>query len=205
MLKNFRWTRALVSLIVGSIIILTVGIPLAINYGVLAYLSFSGVVAALLAVYVATRSLQLTRETQRPFLNVGDISVVWSDKDDQTGNVNYIITHINNTGVFPADKVNIEFKIWPDGVDGQKKILKVREEIPSILFPGEELNNLMFEEGTSEKLIIKRKGKIQLQIQIQYCNKLLDKKHKTIRSYIVQYAPTAYEPPIPNPKEDYWD
>ena len=155
---------------------------------------------------VASKSLELTRATQRPFLNVLGITVIWSRNDGSPTPVNYFVIHISNTGIFPANQVSVVLNVSKTDSDNQKHLFVVEREIPSICFPNEEIVNLIFREAEEkEKLTVALQGKLKVQIEISYQNKLTQKIHKTIRSYLVQYFPTAQSEPIPLREEDYWD
>ena len=156
---------------------------------------------------VASKSLELSRATTRPFLNVvGGISVIWSRNDGSPTPVNYFVIHIGNTGIFPADHVSVVLNVSKTNSDNQKHLFVVEREIPSICFPGEEIINLIFREAEEkEKLTVALKGKLKVQIEISYQNKLTQRIHKTNRSYLVQYFPAATSGPISIKEEDYWD
>jgi len=163
-------------------------------------------IVALWALKITGNSLELTRATQRPFLNVLGITVVWSRNDGSPTPVNYFVIHISNTGIFPANQVSVVLNVSKTDSDNQKHLFVVEREIPSICFPGEEIVNLTFREAEEKgKLTVALQGKLKVQIEISYQNKLTQKIHKTIRPYLVQYFPTAQSEPIPLPEEDYWD
>jgi len=152
------------------------------------------------------KSLELTRATQRPFLNVLGISVIWSRNDGSPTPVNYFVIHISNTGIFPATQVSVVLNVSKTDSDNQRHLFVVEREIPSICFPSEEIVNLIFrEEEKKKKLTVNLQGKMKVQVEISYQNKLTQKIHKTIRSYLVQYFPTAQSEPTPLRKEDFWD
>lgn len=176
------------------------------------FLCFSLIIATAAAVNlaiaatVASRSLRITKSTQRPFLNVCGISVIWSRNDGSPTPVNYFVIHISNTGIFPADQVSIVLNVSKPDSDNQKHLFVVEREIPSICFPGEEIINLIFREAEEkEKLTVALKGKLKVQIEVSYQNKLTQEIHKTIRSYLTQYFPTAQREPTPLRQEDFWD
>ena len=65
--------------------------------------------------------------------------------------------------------------------------------------------DLLFQDGSGRKLIVELKGKLKVQIDIEYKNKLTGEVYKTNRSYQVQYNPIASSTPIPIPIECDWD
>ena len=155
---------------------------------------------------VASKSLELSRATTRPFLNVVGISVIWSRNDGSPTPVNYFVIHIGNTGIFPADHVSVILNVSKTNNDNQKHLFVVEGEIPSICFPGEEINNLIFRETKEEEqLTVAKLDKLKVMIEISYQNKLTYQFHKTIRSYLAQYFPTAQRAPTPLREGDYWD
>ncbi len=110
---------------------------------------------------------------------------------------------INNTGTFPADEISINFNISNSKIT---KHLESRIRAPSICFPNGEISNLFFEEAqTKGKLVVDVGDKLEARIEISYQNKLTKKHHKTIRSYSVEYNPTARHEPIPLSEKDDWD
>jgi len=150
-------------------------------------------------------SLELTRNTQRPFLNVSRCAPVWSKNDNGQTTVNYFVVDITNTGIFPADKISVLFNICEAG-GSQKRLLTTTNHITSICFPNDVMQNLIFKEPDDEnKLRVQPGDKIKVQIEISYKNKLTNKPHKTIRSYLAQDVPLENEKIIPLPEEDYWD
>lgn len=156
---------------------------------------------------VASKSLQLSRATTRPFLNIlGGVTVIWSRNDGSPTPVNYFVIHIGNTGIFPADHVSVVLNVSKTNSDNQKHLFVVEGEIPSICFPGEEINNLIFREAKEkEQLTVDKQDKLKVIIEISYQNKLTHQFHKTIRSYLVQYLPTAQSAPTPLRRDDDWD
>lgn len=155
---------------------------------------------------VASKSLELSRATTRPFLNVVGISVIWARNDGSPTPVNYFVIHIGNTGIFPADHVSVVLNVSKTNSDNQKHLFVVEGEIPSICFPGEEINNLIFRETKEkEQLSVANQDKLKVIIKISYQNKLTHQFHKTIRSYLAQYFPTAQRAPTPLRKDDFWD
>ena len=156
---------------------------------------------------IASKSLELSRATTRPFLNVvGGISVIWSRNDGSPTPVNYFVIHVGNTGIFPADHVSVVLNVSKTNSDNQKHLFVVEGEIPSICFPGEGINNLIFRETKEkEQLTLANQDKLKVIIEISYQNKLTHQFHKTIRSYLAQYVPTAQRAPTPLRRDDFWD
>jgi len=163
-------------------------------------------IVALGSLKITGNSLELTRATQRPFLNVLGITVIWSRNDGSPTPVNYFVIHISNKGIFPANQVSVVLNVSKTDSDNQTHIFVVDREIPSICFPSEDIINLIFREAEEkEKLTVALKGKLKVQIEISYQNKLTQRIHKTNRSYLVQYFPTAQSEPTPLREEDFWD
>lgn len=164
--------------------------------------AFNAVTASL----IASKSLELSRATTRPFLNVVGISVIWSRNDGSPTPVNYFVIHIGNTGIFPADHVSVVLNVSKTNSDNQKHLFVVEGEIPSICFPGEEINNLIFRETKEpEQLSVANQDKLKVIIEISYQNKLMHQFHKIIRSYLAQYFPTGQRAPTPLRRDDFWD
>lgn len=170
------------------------------------------VLSIIVATYFASRSLstasrafQLTRASQRPFLNISRIYAQFDGDGIHPSPIRYFIIGVGNTGNFPADQVSISFDIWKVG-DSDKHKFNLQEKDTTIYFPNEGNPNLHFLEADIEnKLIINVGEKLQVRIEIDYYNKLAQRKHKTIRSYQAEYNKEASYDPIPIPEEDYWD
>ena len=56
---------------------------------------------------ITNRGLELTRATQRPFLNSSEPTAIFSQSGSDEGQLQYILFQIANTGVFPADGVTV--------------------------------------------------------------------------------------------------
>jgi len=151
-------------------------------------------------------SLELTRATTRPFLNVDQFGVNWSRNDGQPTSVEEFIFGLCNMGSFPADQVSVLMKVSKNNMDNQQHLLLDSEEIPTICFPSDEIHNRHFRKvDEKEKLEVELEGELKVRIEIEYKNKLTQQTHKTNRSYLVLYNPTARCDPTKLPKEDYWD
>ncbi len=170
------------------------------------FFTFIIAIVALVSLKITRDSLELTRATTRPFLNVFRIGLDWSRNDGTPTPVNYFVIQIRNEGISPANQVSVGLSVSKTDRDNQKHLFMVEGETPSICFPSEEIQNLMFREAAeNEKLTVTLNGKLKVQIEINYQNKLTQKIHKTMRSYLVQYSPTATSEPTPIVAEDYWD
>ncbi len=161
------------------------------------------ILIALVAALNAMLASSLASEVQRPFLNVFRIHVNWSKHDKQPTNVNSFIIGVINTGVFPADRINILFTAGNDVKKKRKFIMDGK--IAQILFPNQDEPNLTFKEDGDDRLIVNYGEKLPVEIEIRYRNKLTNKIHKTIRSYQAQYDPPVNSEPMPLPEGDYWD
>ncbi len=202
--RNWLWITIIGVAVISFLVYLGWKHGIAISFAVLAI-----VVATFFAsrsLKITGNSLELTRATQRPFLNAPGITVIWSRNDGSPTPVNYFVIQISNTGIFPANQVSVVLNVSETDSDSQKHLFMVEREIPSICFPNEEIVNLIFREAEEKgKLTVALQGKLKVQIEISYQNKLTQKIHKTIRSYLVQYFPTAQSEPTPLREEDYWD
>lgn len=204
MRNNFHWKRGLASFFIGSGVVLGGGIPLAIKYGFLAFLSFSGVVAALLAVYVATRSLQLTRETQRPFLttvNEPEEPVVIGEKDHPR-----VLLNIKNTGNLPADRISVLCVLYT--ADNKETGMRLRHAVtalePPIYFPGVTIGHTFYMENKQFQDC--QKGRFTIRILIKYDNKIANKICSTQRSFKYEALTKTPQTPINSThRDDWWD
>ena len=177
------------------------------------------------SVLIARRSLEKTEEaleltwnTTRPFLNVLEpvhASVVWATiKDPHQSDIKTIpsgescigniTVAICNTGVFPADEVAVDCAVSRNKKNAKKHDLILDKANPSVYFPGGEITHVFRETPGRQKLALKRSDVLRTLITISYKNKLTQKKHKTVRSYLLKCDPTA-QSIIPFPEEDYWD
>ncbi len=135
--RNFSWKRALVSLAFGSALILGGGIPLAISHGMIAFLAYSSIVVALYAIFVSMKSLQLTRETQRPFVTVTNTDVKLMGKSKEKTSPAIWLT-IRNTGSLPAEKIYMRSNFVEAIGDSNQKVLHSEERRSGLLFPMQE-------------------------------------------------------------------
>jgi len=114
--KRFRSVnlkRLLVSFGISGLVILGGGIPLIISYGVIAFLSYSAIVVALLATYVSIRSLKLTRKMIRPFLSAaGEIYIDIGETEEKLE----LMFCVRNSGALPASEVH-----WDIDFFGEKE------------------------------------------------------------------------------------
>jgi len=154
---------------------------------------------------MTSQSLELTRATQRPFLNLSRIDVVWRENAIHDSHLQYFIIDINNTGSLPADNVSLRCIVWKTR-SKVKHVLDSEVSNASICFPNEEIQNLRFSDTNQKKrLVAKVGGKIQVRIEIDYDDKSTNTAHKTVRSYLTEYNPTARHEPTPIPHIDHWD
>ena len=165
-----------------------------------------------IATFFASRSLkrssdalELTRATQRPFLNISRISLYWSGDGIHPAPLNYIYIGIQNTGSFPADQVSFVFNTWKSR-SKRKHLLQMEAADTSIYFPDVDNPNILFRDVSGGNRLTANLGdKVRVKIEISYYNKLTKIKHNTVRSFLTEYNATAHHDPIPIPKEDYWD
>jgi len=201
--SNFNWKKALISTLIPAVLILGVGLPFFAPHGFVAFLSWSSIVIVLFAIWISIQSLNMARDTQRPFLNVLE-TVHYSL---YPASIQKIAFSICNKGVFPAEEVLVHCDVCHNKENAENHSLSLEKEIPSIYFPNEEIKHI-FEEKKDDKnqLEIKSGNELRVQITISYKNKLTQKKHKTVRSYLMRCNPPEEKAIlIPLPKGDYWD
>jgi len=163
-------------------------------------------IVALSSLKMTRDSLELSRATQRPFMNVTGISVILSKNDGSPTSVKYLVVHISNQGIFPADQISVVLNVSKINSNNQNHLFVVQGEIPSICFPGKDISNLIFKETEEkEKLTVAAQGKLKVKIEINYKNKLTQKSHRTTQSYSTQYLLSITREPTPLSEEDYWD
>jgi len=144
------------------------------------------IIASIAAVFagisalIANRSLELTRNTQRPFLNVlGPVKYLTYLK-----NIRWIKFLICNEGVFPAEQVSVRCDVFKNEDNAKNLSLELKKEIPSIFFPDEKLELMLEEKSETEQ---KSGEELHVLITISYKNKLSNTKHKTVRSYLMEF------------------
>ena len=202
---HINWKKAIISLLIGTVLVAVGGIPAALAVGFFGFLSWAAIVVALYGGWIAVSSLQLTRATQRPFLNVSRINALFHGDGVNPSPVRYFMIGIENMGNYPADQVVVTCNMWKIGDSEKHKLILQGKETP-IYFPNEGNPNLMFAEvDDGNRLIVSVGEKLRVYIEIDYRNKLTDTQHKTIRSYSTEYNLTATHEPIPIPEEDYWE
>lgn len=151
---------------------------------------------------VASKSLELTRATQRPFLNVeSDVTCYMYPKS-----IGRIIVGINNKGNFPADEVSASCemrRIKRSAVDNFSiPFQDGKEYYPSYCFPDDDIQ-YFFEKGGIQ---MEHEDKLEVYITIKYKNKLTEEKHKTIRAFSMIFTPGDRNEILPPyPQGDYWD
>ncbi|MCK4274677.1 MAG: hypothetical protein KAW90_07260 [Dehalococcoidales bacterium] len=160
-------------------------------------------IAALWSLKTTRHSLELTRTTQRPFLNVeGDVTCKIYPKS-----IGRVIARINNKGVFPADEVSTCCEVRriknSNAVDRfSLPFENEKEYYPSYCFPGDHIQYFFEKAGIETEI----GDKLEVYITIKYRNKLTKEKYKTIRAYLMTYSPGDRNEILPPyPQGDYWD
>ncbi|MBI2329699.1 MAG: hypothetical protein HYU85_08750 [Chloroflexi bacterium] len=128
---------------------------------------------------IANHSLEVTRNTQRPFLNV--IEPVRYQTYEHA--IYYIRFSVCNKGIFPADAVSVRCDVFKNEGNVKRLSLELENKVPSIYFP-EEKSELDFRDNSDAK---QKSGELHVLITISYKNKLSNTKHKTVRSYLMEF------------------
>ncbi len=168
------------------------------------YIASATAVIAGLGLILTNKSLILTRETTRPFLNV-DMNIPGGASIDRRI-VNLVIT---NTGNLPADHVVVDCH-WYSLINDIVEDWPVQLEKPcqSIIFPSDKAEPTYIIEEQSEvaKLYNIENG---AKITISYRNKLTGSRHTTRRTFRIVIASISsainMPQPISVPSEDFWD
>lgn len=192
---------------------ITAALVLLALHGIVELLALVSLLVAILAVSITgqalaytRQSLELTRATQRPFLNVSRIADRWKGIHGQAGTFSHLIVTINNTGNLPADEISILCNMSKDNEGEQKQTLVTAKKNPSLCFANQYMTDMYFwVSNAKEKLTVNYGEGFKVRITVEYRNKITQTSHKTIRSYLVRYTPTAEEEPMPLPEQDYWD
>lgn len=146
------------------------------------------VVVGLVAIFslkLTRDSLELTRATIRPFVNVlGNVSIhTYSKSIGDTIQVRSVI----NSGVFPADEIRCSCRVLLDTHrDGMQ--FSADEALPSVLFPNQTLD-IKFKRNAKDtaELCIDKGGTILVEISITYRNKLTNDELLTFRQYKMDF------------------
>lgn len=159
-------------------------------------------VSSILASMSAQESLQLTRASQRPFLNVM-LTLARDFNRDRA----YLYAEIENTGDFPADgaAVKCEWYIQSNGINETQQ-LREEKEVPSTIFPGVKTGpTFLVEEAQVDKI---GAPDSRVRVSVSYSNKLTHGLHETRRTFRFVYAVghTTFHQiqAVPIAKEDYW-
>jgi len=168
--------RALFGVLIVGGLIGGAGIKLVAPHGIVAFLSFSSIIVVLYAIFISMQSLQLARDTQRPFLNVmGTVRyALYEYSDEGKSSIQAIKFSISNEGAFPADEVSISCNVCKERGNDDWHLLSLSREnaIPSICFPHQEIK-CRFEEKPDDKeaLRIEPSDKLRVLITINYKQK----------------------------------
>lgn len=183
--NSVNWKRALVSLAIGSALILGGGIPLAISHGMIAFLAYSSIVVALYAIFVSMKSLELTRESQRPFLSSHGAISVSSTPDTVT-----LTFNIQNSGSIPGSNVHTDIDFFDEDEDvtednvSNKYPPPDRQSSHSLMMPNDihyekyilDLNN----KSDLELWENMKEGKVKFRLHIMY--ESFGRKHVTLQT-----------------------
>ena len=204
--RNFNWIKALISVLIFAGLVLGVGLPIFAPLGIEAFLSWASIVVVIFAIWISIQSLNLTRETQRPFLTIigePDEPEMIGEKDNPR-----IVLNIKNTGSLPADRVSILCVLYTSiNIDKDIGILLKHSHAdlaPPIYFPGVNVEHIFHLDPENFKECQKRKYTIR--VLIKYENKVLKRLCNTQRSFI--YDPLTTTPQSPKNsthRDDWWD
>jgi len=148
------------------------------------------------------KGLELTRASQRPFLNV-----MLTLARDFNRNRAYLYAEIENTGDIPADGTTIKCE-WYIQSSGQIETQQLGEEkeLPSVIFPGVKAGPTYLVEEEQVDRIGTPDSRVS--ISVSYSNKLTNKLHETRRTFRFVYAVghTTFHQiqAVPVSSEDYW-
>jgi len=159
---------------------------------------FAGIAAGL-----ASRSLELTRNTVRPFLttvNEPDEPMVIGEKDNPR-----VILHIKNTGNLPADKISVLCVLYTTNKDYGIIVKHVKTALaPPVYFPGVVVGHTFCLD--KEQFQECQKGRFTVRILIKYDNRIAKKPCSTQRSFIYEALTTTPQTPINvTHRDDWWD
>lgn len=153
----------------------------------------------------ANKSLELTRDTQRPFLNV-----VTADSEPDVPAMLYdnnyfrITLQVKNTGNLPADEVSISCFLYTQNEIENNNPLEHAEYSPSIYFPQDTIAHTF--RIKNERLVECQAAKSSLLINMKYMNKITERLHKTKRYFDYQQLSSTPNYPIHSSDDrDYWD
>jgi len=202
--RNVNWIKALIMVLIFAGLVLGVGLPIFSPLGVEAFLSWASIVLVLFAIWISIQSLNLTRETQRPFLTIvgePEEPLMIAKKDNP-----YIVLHIQNTGSLPADRVSVLCGLYTSiNKDIGISLKHSHADLaPTIYFPGVNVEHTFHLEP--EQFEECKKGKYTILILIKYENKVLKKLCNTQRSFI--YDPLITSPQSPKNsthRDEWWD
>jgi hypothetical protein len=154
------------------------------------------------SLYVANEGLELTRGTQRPFLNV-TVELPFSMNVDRA----IVQPEVQNTGNLPADSVLITCNWHIQDSDTRKEQqLRKEKDNPTIIFPGEKIVLPYTIEG-QEAVAKRTHSGSRVEVIIEYENRLTSQKCHTKRTFKLAFiqGATNTAQAIPVPEEDYWD
>jgi hypothetical protein len=159
--------------------------------------------------------LELTRNTQRPFLTIvnepneptvldNPVPLGEAALRDTEGKPR-VILHVQNTGNLPADDVSISC-VFHGGSEGDKGTELRHSDwyAPSTYFPQAKIGHTFYFQP--EELQKLHSGEPKIRITIRYANRIAGEEHTTERFFI--YDSEAGMPQSPRDsvhKDDWWD
>lgn len=151
-----------------------------------------------------TASLELTRVTTRPFLNV-QLSLTKRMSLDRA----IFTTEIENTGNLPADKVTVDCSWYIEESGNVKKCsLELEKPSQSTVFPADKAHCTYLVKGKENVDNLTHKGS-RVKVTVNYQNKLTGQRQNTRRTFRIGFASAATSfdtaQAIVIPEEDYWD
>lgn len=168
---------------------------------------FVAIIAAIVALWSlkTTRdSLELSRTTTRPFLNIkGNVS------RGLNPDINMLIIVIENTGKLPGDDVKVDCSWYIESTELTKQCtLKVEKPGQSIIFPSEKAESMYLVEGKENVDNLTHKGS-SVKVTVNYQNKLTGQQHTTRRTFSIEFTfatpSIRVAQAIVVPEKDYWD
>jgi hypothetical protein len=144
------------------------------------------IIIALISLFVALRALNVTRRTQRPFLNAM-ISSITTYNNPGPNTIQNIVVHINNRGNYPADEFHITCGISKKAELNNVHYLVAKDNYPltpTIIFPGEG-TEAFFEENPKGESALKFEPNdvIFIRVTLSYMNRLTNENHKTVKDW----------------------
>lgn len=175
--NNFKWIRALVYVLIGGAIIFGGGYPFYKSNDITGFLSYASIILVGYAVFVSIKSLQLARNTQRPFLSLPLAEPIPISIERDIVTINF---KIQNSGLLPASDVHADTTFY----DKDEKVTETNQsnKYPTVsqskgsllLFPNtyfyEELSFNLDEKDEMELWENIKHGNVKFRLRITYKN-----------------------------------